>query len=60
MTIVTIIIIIIIWIEEDRVLGGEQSGFRKGRGNLENVLVMKEVREEYKVRKRAWKRHMTR
>ena len=36
------------WIEESRVLGEEQSGFRKGRGGLENVLVMKEVIEKNK------------
>ena len=31
------------WIEDEKVLGEEQSGFRKGRGGLENVLVMKEI-----------------
>ena len=36
------------WIEESRMLGEEQSGFRKGRGGLENVLVMKEIIEKNK------------
>ena len=34
------------WIEESKVLGEEQSGFRKGRGGLENTLVMKEIIEQ--------------
>jgi len=36
------------WIEENKILGEEQSGFRKGRGGLENVLVMKEIIERNK------------
>ena len=36
------------WIEEMKVLGEEQSGFRKGRGGLENVLVIKEIIERNK------------
>lgn len=31
------------WIEDNKVVGEEQSGFRKGRGGLENVFVMKEI-----------------
>ena len=34
------------WMEESKVLGEEQSGFRKNRGGLENVLVMKEIIEQ--------------
>ena len=33
------------WAEENKVLGEEQSGFRKGRGGLENVLTIKEIME---------------
>ena len=31
------------WIEERKVLGEEQNGFRRGRGGLENVLVIREI-----------------
>ena len=33
------------WVEEQRILGEEQSGFRPGRGGLENALVLKELIE---------------
>lgn len=36
------------WIEENKVLGEKQSGFRKGRGGLENILVIKEIIERTK------------
>ena len=36
------------WMEERKVLGEEQGGFRKGRSGLENVLVMKEIIEQKK------------
>ena len=36
---------LVTWAEENKVLGEEQSGFRKGRGGLENVLVIKEIME---------------
>ena len=31
------------WVEQERVLGEEQNGFRKGRSGLENVYIMKEL-----------------
>lgn len=31
------------WTESHKILGEEQSGFRKGRGGLENVLTLKEI-----------------
>ncbi len=33
---------------ESKVLGEEHSGFRKGRGGLENIPVMKEIIEHNK------------
>lgn len=31
------------WIETQQVLGEEQSGFRKGRGALENIFTLKNI-----------------
>ena len=36
------------WAEENKVWGEEQAGFRKGRGGLENIFVMRDIIEKYK------------
>ncbi len=40
------------WIETHKILGEEQSGFRKGRGGLENILTLKEIIDRNRQRKK--------
>lgn len=42
------------WIETQKVLGEEQSGFRKGRGGLENIYTLKEIIERNRLQRREF------
>ena len=37
------------WAEENKIWGEEQAGFRKGRGGLENLFIIRDVIEKNKV-----------
>ena len=37
------------WAEENKIWGEEQAGFKKGRGGLENLFVIKDVIEKSKI-----------